>query len=96
MYYESTIFSFFLFFSSIISFSCNESRRNNNNYEITIEKRRIDSINFEAKVIVSYKSQIKSNDIVYILIDNETKLDSTIKNIKEKFLNNKEVLNKIF
>jgi len=89
-------FHLFLFFSSIIFFSCNESRRNNNNYEITIEKRRIDSINFEAKVIVSYKSQIKSNDIVYILIDNETKLDSTIKNIKEKFLNNKEVLNKIF
>ena len=89
-------FHLFLFFSSIIFFSCNESRRNNNNYEITIEKRRIDSINFEAKVIVSYKSQIKSNDTVYILIDNETKLDSTIKNIKEKFLNNKEVLNKIF
>ena len=89
-------FHLFLFFSSIIFFSCNESRRNNNNYEITIEKRRIDSINFEAKVIVSYESQIKSNDIVYILIDNETKLDSTIKNIKEKFLNNKEVLNKIF
>ena len=89
-------FHLFLFFSSIIFFSCNESRRNNNNYEITIEKRRIDSINFEAKVIVSYKSQIKSNDIVYILIDNETKLDSTIKNFKEKFLNNKEVLNKIF
>ncbi len=89
-------FHLFLFFSSIIFFSCDESRRNNNNYEITIEKRRIDSINFEAKVIVSYKSQIKSNDIVYILIDNETKLDSTIKNIKEKFLNNKEVLNKIF
>ena len=89
-------FHLFLFFSSIIFFSCNESRRNNNNYEITIEKRRIDSINFEAKVIVSYKSQIKSNDIVYILIDNETKLDSTIKNIKEKFLNNKEVLNNIF
>ena len=89
-------FHLFLFFSSIIFFSCNESRRNNNNYEITIEKRRIDSINFEAKVIVSYKSQIKSNDTVYILIDNETKLDSTIKNIKEKFLNNQEVLNKIF
>ena len=89
-------FHLFLFFSSIIFFSCNESRRNNNNYEITIEKRRIDSINFEAKVIVSYESQIKSNDIVYILTDNETKLDSTIKNIKEKFLNNKEVLNKIF
>ena len=89
-------FHLFLFFSSIIFFSCNESRRNNNNYEITIEKRRIDSINFEAKVIVSYKSQIKSNDTVYILIDNETKLDSTIKNIKEKFLKNQEVLNKIF
>ena len=30
---------------------------------------------------------------VYILINNEAKLDSTIRNIKEKFLNKKEVLN---
>ena len=85
-------FHLFLFFSSIIFFSCDESRRNNNNYEITIEKKRIDSINFEAKVIVSDKSQIKSNDKVYILIDSESKLDSTIRDIKENFLNNKDGL----
>ncbi len=89
-------FHLFLFFYFIIFFSCNDSKRNNNDYEITIEKRRIDSINFKAKVIVSCKSQIKSNDEVYILIDNEVKLDSTIKNIKEKFLNNKEGLNNMF
>lgn len=89
-------FRHFLIFHFIIFFSCNKSKRNNNDYEITIEKRRIDSINFKAKVIVSYKSQIKSNDKVYILIDNESKLDSTIKNIKEKFLNNKEGYNNIF
>ena len=89
-------FHHFLIFHFIIFFSCNNSKRNNNDYEITIEKRRIDSINFKAKVIVSYKSQIKSNDKVYILIDNESKLDSTIKNIKEKFLNNKEGYNNIF
>ena len=89
-------FHHFLIFSFIILFSCNKSKRNGNDYEITIEKRRIDSINFKAKVIVSYKSQIKSNDEVYILIDNEAKLDSTIKNIKEKFLNNKEGLNNMF
>ena len=89
-------FHHFLIFSFIILFSCNKSKRNGNDYEITIEKRRIDSINFKAKVIVSYKTKIKSNDKVYILIDNEAKLDSTIKNIKEKFLNNNEDLNNIF
>ena len=74
-------------------FSCNKSKRNYNDLEITIEKKKIDSLNFRAKVIVKDKSQLKSNDKVYILINNEAKLDSTIRNIKEKFLNKKEVLN---
>ena len=39
------------------------------------------------------EDSLKSNDKVYILIDNEVKLDSTIRNIKEKFLNNKQGLN---
>ena len=86
-------FHHFLIFHFIIFFSCNKSKRNNNDYEITIEKRRIDSINFKAKVIVKDKSQLKSNEKVYILINNEAKLDSTIRNIKEKFLNKKEDLN---
>ncbi len=77
----------------IISFSCNKSKRNYNDLEITIEKKKIDSINFKAKVIVKDKSQLKSNEKVYILINNEAKLDSTIRNIKEKFLNKKEDLN---
>ena len=76
-----------------IIFSCDNSKNKLNDFEITIVKKRIDSINFKAKVIVKDKSQLKSNDKVYILIDNEVKLDSTIRNIKEKFLNNKQVLN---
>ena len=77
----------------MIFFSCGKSKRNYNDLEITIEKKKIDSLNFRAKVIVRDKSQLKSNDKVYILINNEAKLDSTIRNIKEKFLNKKEVLN---
>ena len=77
----------------MIFFSCGKSKRNYNNLEITIEKKKIDSLNFRAKVIVKEKSKLKSNDKVYILINNEAKLDSTIRNIKEKFLNKKEVLN---
>ena len=76
-----------------IIFSCDNSKKKLNDFEITIVKKRIDSINFKAKVIVKDKSQLKSNDKVYILIDNEVKLDSTIRNIKEKFLNNKQGLN---
>ena len=76
-----------------IIFSCDNSKNKLNDFEITIVKKRIDSINFKAKVIVKDKSQLKSNDKVYILIDNEVKLDSTIRNIKEKFLNNKQGLN---
>ena len=77
----------------MIFFSCGKSKRNYNDLEITIEKKKIDSLNFRAKVIVKEKSKLKSNDKVYILINNEAKLDSTIRNIKEKFLNKKEVLN---
>ena len=83
----------FFIISFIIFFSCDKSKRNYNDLEITIEKKKIDSINFKAKVIVKDKSQLKSNEKVYILINNEAKLDSTIRNIKEKFLNKKEVLN---
>ena len=83
----------FFIIAFIIFFSCDKSKKNYNDLEITIEKKRIDSINFRAKVIVKDKSQLKSNDKVYILINNEAKLDSTIRNIKEKFLNKKEDLN---
>ena len=83
----------FLIISFIIFFSCDKSKKNYNDLEITIEKKRIDSINFRAKVIVKDKSQLRSNDKIYILINNEAKLDSTIRNIKEKFLNKKEGLN---
>ena len=83
----------FFIIAFIIFFSCDKSKRNYNDLEITIEKKKIDSINFRAKVIVKDKSQLKSNDKVYILINNEAKLDSTIRNIKERFLNKKEVLN---
>ena len=76
-----------------IIFSCDNSKNKLNDFEITIVKKRIDSINFKAKVIVKDKSELKSNDKVYILIDNEVKLDSTIRNIKENFLNNKQGLN---
>ena len=77
----------------IIFFSCDNSKRNFNSTEITIEKKRIDSTNFEAKVIIKDKFQPKSKDEVYILIDNESKLDSQIRNLKEKHLNYKEDLN---
>ena len=88
----SSFYPFFII-AFIIFFSCDKSKRNYNDLEITIEKKKIDSINFKAKVIVKDKSQLKSNDKVYILINNEAKLDSTIRNIKEKFLNKKEGLN---
>ena len=89
---NSSFYPFFII-SSIFFFSCDKSKRNYNDLEITIEKKKIDSLNFRAKVIVKDKSQLKSNDKVYILINNEAKLDSTIRNIKEKFLNKKEDLN---
>jgi len=83
----------FFIIAFIIFFSCNKSKRNYNDLEITIEKKKIDSINFKANVIVKDKSQLKSNEKVYIFINNEAKLDSIIRNIKEKFLNKKEDLN---
>ena len=83
----------FFIIAFIIFFSCDKSKRNYNDLEITIEKKRIDSINFRAKVIVRDQSRLKSDDKVYILINNEAKLDSAIRNIKEKFLNNKKGLN---
>ncbi len=89
---DSSFYPFFII-SFIIFFSCDKSKRNYNDLEITIEKKKIDSLNFRAKVIVKDKSQLNSNDKIYILINNEAKLDSTIRNIKERFLNKKEVLN---
>ena len=89
---DSSFYPFFII-SFIIFFSCNKSKRNYNDLEITIEKKKIDSLNFRAKVIVKDKSQLNSNDKIYILINNEAKLDSTIRNIKERLLNKKEVLN---
>ena len=89
---NTSLYPFFII-SFIIFFSCDKSKGNYNDLEITIEKKKIDSLNFRAKVIVRDKSQLKSNDKVYILINNEAKLDSTIRNIKEKFLNKKEDLN---
>ena len=80
-------FHHFLIISLIVFCSCDKSKRSYNDFEVTIEKKRIDSINFEAKIIVSDKSQIKNNDKVYILIDSESKLDSTIRKIKEDFFN---------
>ena len=89
---DSSFYPFFII-SFIIFFSCDKSKRNYNDLEITIEKKKIDSLNFRAKVIVKDKSQLNSNDKIYILINNEAKLDSTLRNIKERFLNKKEVLN---
>ena len=87
-YFQPILISFLIIF-----FSCDNSKRNFNGTEITIEKKRIDSTNFEAKVIIKDKFQPKSKDEVYILIDNESKLDSQIRNLKEKHLNYKEDLN---
>ena len=87
-YFQPLLISFLIIF-----FSCDNSKRNFNGKEITIEKKRIDSTNFEAKVIIKDKFQPKSKDEVYILIDNESKLDSQIRNLKEKHLNYKEDLN---
>ena len=80
----------FLIISFIIFFSCDKSKRNYNHLEITIEKKKIDSINFRAKVIVKDKSQLRSIDKIYILINNEAKLDSIIRNIKKKILSKEE------
>ncbi len=73
----------------IIFFSCDNSKSNYKNFEITIEKKRIDSINFEAKVIVKDNSHKNSKDEIFILIDNEAELNSKIRILKENFLQNK-------
>ena len=87
-YFQPLLISFLIIF-----FSCDNSKRNFNGTEITIEKKRIDSTNFEAKVIIKDKFQPKSKDEVYILNGNESKLDSQIRNLKEKHLNYKKDLN---
>ena len=87
-YFQPLLISFLIIF-----FSCDNSKRNFNGTEKTIEKKRIDSTNFEAQVIIKDKYQPKSKDEVYILIDNESKLDSQIRNLKEKHLNYKKDLN---
>ena len=87
-YFQPLLISFLIIFFFFFN-----SKRNFNGTEITIEKKRIDSTNFEAKVIIKDKFQPKSKDEVYILIDNESKLDSQIRNLKEKHLNYKEDLN---
>tara|TARA_Y100000768_G_scaffold107035_1_gene78565 strand:- start:1107 stop:1373 length:267 start_codon:yes stop_codon:yes gene_type:complete len=81
--------SVIFFFSLFITFSCNNSKRNYSDFEITIEKKRVDSINFQAKVIVRNKSNTNTKDEIYILIDNEAELNSKIKILKESFLQNK-------
>ena len=79
-----------LFLFPLIIISCDKSKRNNTDFEITIEKKRVDSINFKAKVIVRDKSNRNTEDKIYILIDNEVELKSKIKILKETFLQNKK------
>lgn len=78
-------------FLFIISFflSCDNPEKNNNAFEITIEKKRIDSIYFQAKVIVRDKSGKKNEDEIFILNDTEVELNSKVRILKEKFLQNK-------
>tara|TARA_A100001011_G_scaffold397832_1_gene500102 strand:- start:2336 stop:2608 length:273 start_codon:yes stop_codon:yes gene_type:complete len=80
----------FFFITLIIIFSCHKSKKKHNDFEITIEKKRVDSINFQANVIVRDKSNIDTKDKVYILIDKEGELNSKIKILKENFLQKKE------
>ena len=83
-------FQIFFLIPLIIFFSCDKSKRNFTDFEITIEKKRVDSINFKAKVIVKDKSNRNTENKIYILIDNEVELNSKIKILKEKFLQNKK------
>ena len=78
----------FLFISSVL-LSCDNSKRNYNDFEIIIEKKRIDSIYFEAKVIVRDRSSKKNKDEIFILNDTEVELNSKVRILKEKFLQNK-------
>ena len=84
----TNIYLFFLVLL-LIFFYCDNTKKIYNDIEIIIEKKRIDSLNFEAKVIVRDNSDVKSKDQVYILIDSEAKLKAKIRNLKEKFLHNK-------
>ena len=79
----------FFFIPFIIIFSCGKSKKNYSDFEITIEKKRVDSVNFQAKIIVRNKSNINVKDEIYILVDSEAKLNSKIKNIKKDFFQNK-------
>tara|TARA_B100000575_G_scaffold46385_1_gene33548 strand:+ start:12996 stop:13217 length:222 start_codon:yes stop_codon:yes gene_type:complete len=69
--------------------SCNNSKRNYNDFEIIIEKKRIDSIYFEAKVIVRDNSRKKNKDEIFILNGTEVELNTKVRILKEKFLQNK-------
>lgn len=73
---------------SLIVFSCAKSKKNYNDFEIIIEKKRIDSINFEAKVIVTNKSNKKKEEI-FILNDTEIQINAKVNALKEKLLQNK-------
>ena len=77
-----------LLFISLIVFSCAKSKKNYADFEIIIEKKRIDSINFEAKVIVRDKSNIKKEEI-FILNDTEIQINAKVNALKEKILQNK-------
>tara|TARA_B100000989_G_C19229850_1_gene339408 strand:+ start:25 stop:297 length:273 start_codon:yes stop_codon:yes gene_type:complete len=87
-----SFFSFF-FIPLIIIFSCDKSKKIYNDFEITIEKKRVDSIYFQAKVIVKDKSNTNRKDEIYILIDKQTELNSKIKTLKENYFQNKESSN---
>ena len=80
----------FFFIPLIIIFSCDKSKKKYSNFEITIEKKRVDSVNFQAKIIVRDKSNMNTKDEFYILINNEAELNSEIKILKENFLQNNE------
>ena len=73
---------------SLIVFSCAKSKKNYTDFEIIIEKKRIDSINFEAKVIVRNKSNKKKEEI-FILNDTEIQINAKVNALKEKLLQNK-------
>ena len=86
---KSLILNFF-FIPLVINFSCDKSKKNSTDFEITIEKKRVDSINFQAKIIVRDKSNTNTRDEIFILIDSEAELNSKIEILKENFLQNKE------
>ena len=75
-------------FISLIVFSCAKSKKNYADFEIIIEKKRIDSINFEAKVFVRNKSNKKKEEI-FILNDTEIQINAKVNALKEKLLQNK-------